>query len=139
MALLEINWKPSPKELRQFAGIWFPLACAMVCYFVYRATGSWYWPSWLGGIGAVLAVIAFFVPAVAQRLFVAWMMAAFPIGWTISHVLMGLIYFLLITPMGLVMRWCGRDAMGRKFQPERNSYWVPHQAPHDKQQYFRQY
>ncbi|MES2792212.1 MAG: SxtJ family membrane protein [Planctomycetota bacterium] len=139
MALLEINWEPSKKELRQFAGIWFPLACAMLCFIAYKATGSWLWPALLGSVGAVLAVIAFVKPVVAQRLFVGWMIAAYPIGWTISHILMGLIYYLLITPMGLIMRCCGRDAMGRKFDPSRDSYWVPHQAPQDKKRYFRQY
>ncbi len=139
MALMEINWKPSHRELRQFAGIWFPLACAILCWLVYKATGSWQSSAVLGSVAAVLAVTAYFVPAFGQRLFVVWMMAVFPIGWTVSHVLMGMIYFLLITPMGLIMRLCGRDSMGRKFLPQRDSYWVPHQAPKDKHQYFRQY
>ena len=139
MALIEVNWKPSPRELRQFAALWFPLACAMLCFMLYSATGSWRYPVVLGCIAAVLAVVAYLSPAFAQRLFVAWMTAAFPIGWTVSHLLMGLIYFLLITPMGLIMRLCGRDAMGRKFEPERDSYWVPHETPPDKKRYFRQY
>ena len=126
MALIEINWKPSPRELKQFAGIWFPLACAVLCFA-------------LASIGAVLSIVAFLFPPFAQRLFVVWMTAVFPIGWTISHLLIGVIFFLLITPMGLVMRLFGRDTMGRKFEPQRESYWVPHQAPPDKQRYFRQY
>lgn len=139
MAVLEINWQPSRRELRQFAGIWFPLACAVLCMFLYKGTKSWQWTAALASVGVILSVIAFIIPAVAQRLYVGWMIAAFPIGWTISHLLMGLIYYVLITPLGLLMRLFGRDSMGRKFQPERDSYWVPHEAPEDKQQYFRQY
>ena len=139
MAMLEINWQPSRRELRQFAGIWFPLACAVVCWFVYRATHSWQLLAALGVIAAVLSVVAFAVPAVALRLYVGWMVAAFPIGWTVSHLLMGVIYYLLITPMGLLMRCFGRDAMGRKFNRTRDTYWVAHTTPRDKQQYFRQY
>ena len=139
MAPIEINWKPSPRELKQFAGIWFPLACAVLCFAVYKATGTGFWPSALASIGAVLSIVAFLFPPFAQRLFVVWMTAVFPIGWTISHLLIGVIFFLLITPMGLVMRLFGRDTMGRKFEPQRESYWVPHQAPPDKQRYFRQY
>lgn len=139
MAIIEVNWNPSRKELRQFAGIWFPLACAMLCWFLYKGTKSWQWPAGFGSVAAVLAVTAFFVPALAHRLYVSWMIAAMPIGWTISHLLMGLIYYVLITPMGLIMRLCGRDSMGRQFQPERDSYWIPHEMPKDKKQYFRQY
>lgn len=139
MALLEVNWQPSRKELKQFAAIWFPLACAVLCWFLYKGTKSWYGPAVLGSVGAILAVVAFIVPEVSRRLYVGWMIAAFPIGWTISHLMMGLIYYVLITPMGLLMRLCGRDSMGRRFEPERDSYWVPRDPPKDKKQYFRQY
>jgi hypothetical protein len=139
MALLEINWKPSRKELRQFAAIWFPLACAVICWLLYKATKSWHAPAVFSGIAAILCVLANFSLEFSHRLYVAWMVAAFPIGWTVSHLLMGLIYYLLITPMGLLMRLCGRDSMGRRFDPARDSYWVPHSTPKDKQQYFRQY
>lgn len=139
MAILEINWQPSRKELRQFAGIWFPLACGMLCFFLFKATKSWEWPAVLGGIAIILSVIAFLVPAIAHRLYVGWMIAVFPLGWTVSHLLMGLIYYGLFTPMGLIMRLAGRDTMGRKFDQSRESYWVPREGPADKNQYFRQY
>lgn len=139
MALLEINWQPSRRELKQFAGIWFPLACAFLCWLLFRMTKSWQAPAVLGYVGFVLAVTGFIVPAVARYLFLGWMIAAFPIGWTVSHILMGTIYYGLITPMGLIMRWCGRDSMGRRFDHARESYWEPHVSPKDKQQYFRQY
>lgn len=139
MAILEVNWKPSRRELSQFAGIWFPLACAMLCGILYKATGSWQWPAALGSMAAILSVTAFFVPAFAQRLYVVWMVGVFPIGWTVSHVLMGLIYYLLVTPMGLIMRLFGRDSMGSTFDPARDSYWTRRQPPKDNKQYFRQY
>lgn len=139
MAMLEINWQPSRRELRQFAGVWFPLACGVLCWFVYRATHAWQWPAVLGVVAVALSIVAYAVPAVALRLYVGWMVAAFPIGWTVSHILMGIIFYFLITPMGLLMRCFGRDAMGKKFDPASSTYWVARTAPRDKQQYFRQY
>lgn len=139
MAILEINWKPSDKQLRQFAGIWFPLACVAIGFLIWRISGSLNLAAIPVAIAAILAPVAYFIPAVAQALFVGWMVAAFPIGWTVSHLLMGSIYFLLITPMGLLMRLFGRDSMGRRFDESRDSYWIPHQPPKDNQQYFRQY
>jgi len=139
MALLEINWKPSNKDLRQFAAIWFPLACLALGLMIWRWTSSWNWAAIPILIGVVLAPIAFWIPSFAQRLFVGWMTVAFPIGWTISHLLMAFIYFVLITPMGLLMRLFGRDSMGRRIDKSCDSYWSPHTPPKNNQQYFRQY
>jgi hypothetical protein len=139
MAMLEVNWNPSRKELKQFAGIWFPLACAVLCGVLYRWNVRVGVISAFASIAAVVAVVGYFIPAVSRAVYVGWMVAAFPLGWTISHLVMGLVYYVLITPMGLIMRWCGRDSMGRTFDPGRDSYWVPRTPPKDKQQYFRQY
>jgi len=115
MAVLDINWKPTPRELKQFAGIWLPLAIATL-------GGMLLWKGWITsliayriwGIGATISVVSWLFPPVALLVYQTWMVLAFPIGWTMSHLLMGLIYFGLITPMGLVMRLFGRDAMGRR-------------------------
>lgn len=139
MAVLEIKWNLSRKELRMFAAVWFPLACLVLGLLIRKWTGSTQIAVILWSIAAVLAVIAFFIPRFASGLYVAWMVAAFPIGWTISHLMMGLIYYGVITPMGLIMRACGRDSMGRNFNPAADSYWVPHVPPKDKKQYFKQY
>ena len=139
MALLEVNWKPTSRELRQFALIWFPLACLMIGLMIWRATGSFAWGAVPVGVALILAPIAFWNLAFARRLFVGWMIAVYPLGWTISHLLMATIYFLLITPMGLLMRLFSRDSMGTKFDETRESYWTEHQSPKNKQQYFRQY
>jgi hypothetical protein len=139
MAILEINWKPAEKDLRQFAAIWFPLACVALGTLIWKWTGVSNWAIVPVVVAAIVAPIAYCVPAVARGIFVGWMVAAFPIGWTVSHLLMGVIYYLLITPMGLIMRLCGRDSMGRKFDESRESYWVPHQSSKENKQYFRQY
>jgi hypothetical protein len=139
MAMLEINWKPSQRELRQFAGIWFPAFFALVGYWVFRKTGSLPVAGTIWGVGALASAVAFVVPAVAQRLWVIWMCAAFPIGWTVSHVLMGAIFYLVVTPIGFLLRLAGRDSMGRKFDPDVTTYWVPHRPPEKTESYFRQF
>jgi hypothetical protein len=83
--------------------------------------------------------VAFFVPAVARWLWIVWMCAAFPIGWTVSHVLMGVIYYLVVTPIGWLLRLAGRDSMGRTFDRAASTYWVPHRPPESTDSYFRQF
>jgi len=117
------------------------------------------WLAFFGGISAwqglgkdrpmvalLLAVLAGSVgglglawPRAVRPIFVGWMVLAFPIGWTVSLLLLGLVYFGLFVPTGLALRLTGRDAMGRRPQPERTTYWTPRSAPTDLRQYFRQF
>ena len=78
-------------------------------------------------------------PPVRRWIYVGWIYAAFPIGWTVSHVLIAGIYYLLITPIGLIIRATGRDPLLRKFDRSAPTYWTPHPPPGDVKRYFRQY
>ncbi|MEZ6319358.1 MAG: SxtJ family membrane protein [Phycisphaerales bacterium] len=86
------------------------------------------------GTGAMLAS-----RALARRVYRVWMDASAPIGWTVSTVLLGVVYFVVITPMGVVMRVFGYDPMARGFDGGRASYWEERDAPGGARRYFRQF
>ena len=67
------------------------------------------------------------------------MCAAFPIGWTVSYLLLAAIFFLVLTPIGLVMRLFGRDPMLRALDRSAKTYWVPHNPGADPRRYFKQF
>jgi len=135
--MIEINRNPSTRELRQFAGVWFPLFCALVGLAVFRrshAAGIAVW-----SVAAALALIGLAAPAVIKPIFVGLMYATFPIGWVMTHVLLGLLYYGVITPVGLVMRLAGRDGLTRRLDRAAPTYWIPREPITDKDRYFRQY
>jgi hypothetical protein len=136
MAMLEVNWNPGRKELRQFAGLWL-LFFGGIAAWLYTRHGAGSWPTGLAALSLVgIPGLAF--PAMMKPIYVAWMTAAFPIGWTISHVLLGIIFYGLVTPLGVLMRLLGRDPMNRRFEPETESYWSDHERS-DTSRYFRTY
>jgi hypothetical protein len=135
--MIEINKNPSQRELRQFAGIWFPLFCVMIGLLVFRRSHGAGIAVW--SIGAAVALVGLAAPLVIKPLFVGMMYASFPIGWVMTHVLLGILYYGLITPVGVVMRLAGRDTMTRKFDRAASTYWIPREAAADKERYFRQY
>lgn len=55
-----------------------------------------------------------------QRLAMA---VAGAIGWFNTRLLLGVVFYLVLTPLGLLMRWLGKDPMQRGFRPDRSSYW----------------
>ncbi len=136
---MRINDNPSPRELRQFAGIWFPafwLAVASLLYFV--AAGP---RAAVAGAVAGLAVGAIGVrrPAFMHPIYLAWMYAAYPIGFVISHLLLGLIFYGVVTPVGLVMKLVGYDPLQRRLRTGESSYWTRSATVADNTQYFRQF
>lgn len=138
MALLEPNWKPSRRELRQFAGIWFPAFFAIVGGIVYLAGGSPRTAAAIWAPAALLSLGALASVTFARVLYGLWMGLAFPVGWTVSHLAMGAIFYLLVTPLGWLARRLGRDRLALRAPRAAESYWVPIQPEEDVDRYFRQ-
>jgi hypothetical protein len=136
---MDINWNPSKRDLRQFAGIWFPAFFALVGAFVWYRLGSLQMAAFIWGTAFVISLVGFFVPAFMRVIFVGWMVASYPIGWTISHLILTVIYFLVLTPIGLLVRLVVGDPMQRRFDRSAKTYWVPHESSGDSSRYFKQF
>lgn len=137
MAMMEINWNPTRKELRQFGFL-------CLAFFGGLAALNWHRGGMTLGVellaaaavtGGVLGAVA---PQLLKWIFVGWIVAVFPIGWTVSHILLGFIFFGVLTPIGLILRALGHDPMNRKLDRDAKTYWTTHeQAPVAR--YFRQF
>lgn len=139
MSLIKLNTNPTHRELRQFAGIWLPAAMTVLAWIAESKFDS---PRVAIGILAVagaLAILGLIWPAVVRVVWIAWMVAAFPIGWVVSHLLLVGIYYLCITPIGLMLRLFGIDPMQRKFDHTSKTYWVAREPNTDKSSYFKQF
>lgn len=141
---MKLDLKPSTTQLRQFGWIalfGFPIVSVLIL---------WNWLDWqpnaviytLWGLAAVCGLLALTVPSLLNPLYVLMMVVAFPIGFVLSHILLRLIYYLVFTPMALIFKLKGRDAMNRKLEPERDSYWEDHKdvaQPRSPASYLRLY
>ncbi|HEY2773377.1 MAG TPA: SxtJ family membrane protein [Candidatus Binatia bacterium] len=134
---MEINWNPTRKELRQFGFLCLGFFGLIAAGRYHRGglTTSVEVFAALAAAGGILGAAA---PQLLKRVYVGWMVAVFPIGWTVSHLLLGFIYFFVLTPVGIVIRLLGHDPMNRSFDRSAQSYWIIHeQAPVAR--YFRQF
>src|SRR4249920_3005990 len=107
--MIQINTNPSPKDLRQFAGLWFPLFCAMIGLILYRRLGHHTAGIAVWCAGGAIALIGLAAPNIIKPIFIGMMYASFPIGWVMTHILLGVMYYAVLTPIGLIMRLAGRD------------------------------
>jgi hypothetical protein len=138
MAIIEINWKPSAKDLRIFAGL-EAVFFGIVAAWLYRRGVS---PAIAAGIFAVAAAVGIMGlarPACIRPVYIAWMAAVFPVGWLVSHALLAVVFYLLFLPVGLLMRLFGRDPLERKFDSRAPTYWKRRETPETTARYFKQY
>lgn len=103
---------------------------------------------------AVFALAALYVPAAAWAAALtggitlwhadwlaplnrAWMRLGEMLGQVVNPVVLGLIFFVVFTPLGLLLRLGGRDVLARRREPQRASYWVERQPPGPAPESFR--
>ncbi len=139
MALLEINTNPTQRQLRQFAGVVIPLAGLLVALVLGWRLGHTVSAWSVMALAAGCCVAGLIRPGLVRPIYVGWMYAAYPIGWVVGHIVIGVIFFLVLTPIALVMRTLGRDPLNRRFDPQRETYWERREMPVDVSRYFRQF
>jgi len=147
MAIVNINWNPARRDLRVFGIGGLVILAALGAYVYWRASifgiglgGSA--PSVAGTLWAVaglLGLMAAATPLWLRPVYIGLTVLSFPIGYVLSHVVMAVVYYGLFTPVGLIFRLIGRDALNRKFDRQAASYWTPRRQVTDMKKYFRQF
>jgi len=136
--MIKLNRQPSPKDLFWF-GLLLPVFVAILGAILRWQWGliTAGWVAWIGG--GLLAGLFAAVPPLRRKIYVGWMMAVFPIGWLVSHVVLGMVFYMVLTPIGLLMRLVGYDPLRRRFDRQAKSYWIKRPTEIDSSRYFRQF
>jgi hypothetical protein len=95
------------------------------------------WPLVFGGtarLWSLLAGAAFLVAALAMPLVLAplnrlWLRFGLLLHRIVSPLTLGIMFYLVITPMGLVMRALGKDLLRLKFDRAASTYWIERTPP----------
>lgn len=136
--MIDLNLNPNRKELRQFS-IALIVAAAAVGGILWWRLGPNPWSQglWIGG--PIAGLIGLAIPIAIKPLFIALSVIAFPIGMVIGTLALVLVYYGVITPIGLVFKLIGRDPLHRKFDPEAPTYWLRRKGRLPAARYFRQF
>ena len=85
--------------------------------------------SWVLALAVLMALVTLTRDTWLTPLNRAWMAFGELMGRIVSPIVLGLIFFGVFTPTGVVMRLFGRDAMCRQWNPAAPSYWVKRDPP----------
>jgi hypothetical protein len=103
-------------------GLAMATACLVIAGVGYLATTS-HWALW-SAVAVTFALTAWLQPVLLSPLNRLWFQLGLLMHRIVNPLVMGLLYFLAITPMGFLMRACGKRPLELKFQCTAPSYWI---------------
>ena len=84
---------------------------------------------WAFGVSGAILLITFLLPALLTYPNRLWLRLGLLMNKIVSPIAMGVLFYMVITPIGLLMRWFGHDPLRLKFKPQSDSYWVKREPP----------
>jgi hypothetical protein len=136
--MIDINLHPTDRMLRQFAGAWL-VAFSGLAAMQWLMRGHPRTAAALVSAALIVGVAGLLRPRAVRWLFVAATIAAFPIGWVVSHVMLFVLFAGVITPVALLFKLQGRDRLARHRPGHQASYWKSKTTTADMRRYLRQY
>lgn len=134
MKLIELDWNPTDRQLRQFGGI---------CVVVLPMLG-WLWGggdsviALLAATGIALGAVGMVKPQALKPVFLALAIAAMPVGMLVGELAMALIFFGVLLPIGLFFRLVKRDVLQMKRDDRAKTYWQATRQSKPAASYYRQ-
>ena len=140
----EVNWNPGLRERRKFALsliIGFPcIAVVFLALGLLRGKG-WNVPlaAAIGGGGLAVGLLLLAVPQIARPFYIAWYFVACCIGTVVGNLALAIVFFVLVTGLGLLMRALGRRPVRKTFDKRAATYWQDAEQVDDPSRYYRQF
>jgi len=136
--MIEKNREPTSRDLRVFGLLLPAFSCLLggLAFWRFDAPRA---AMGIASAGLTVTLLYAALPPLRRFIYLGWMKVTYPIGWTISHIALAAVFYLVITPIGLLMRLFGRDPMQRRLLPKATTYWVPRASDADASRIFRQF
>jgi hypothetical protein len=138
MSIIRIDFHPSRRQLAVFGAVWL-VFFATVGGIVHYRGGSWAAVAILWTVGAVVPAVGWLYPPLMRIVYVAMACAAFPVGFVVGQVALAGVYYLVLTPTGLLLRAFGYDPLNRRFDAQAETYWTRRTSERSVDRYFRQF
>lgn len=139
-----VEWNPSLAQRRKFAlslaiglpvlaGVWLLLA------WLRGATGLRVPALWVGGLGLGLGLLLLAWPQLARPFYLVWYFLGCCLGIVVGNLVLSLLFYLMFTGLGLLMRALGRQSVRKGFDRGATTYWREAERIEDPERYYRQF
>ena len=114
------NIKEEKTDLRKF-GVSVGIVILLISAALYLLDKDSF--IYFGIIGILLLLFAIILPNLLKPLNKVWMTLAIILGWFMSRVILFVLYYFIITPIGFLLKLIGKDFLNRKIDKTSQSYW----------------
>jgi ABC-type uncharacterized transport system permease subunit len=132
---VKLKLKENPKEWRNFTLIFCTVILAL-CALAARKDVRRDVVVCGCAFAAIVGLVAIWYPPAVRGLYRGVMTISFWVGQTMGKVMLGAIYLLLVTPLGLALRVVGKDPLEIRRVKEKASYWKEARPPGDFEKQF---
>ena len=113
------NIKASRKDLKSFGftmAVVFMIFSAFLFYY-----GNYFYQNLLF-VSVLFTIFGFIIPILLKPIYFVWMVFAVILGWIMTRVILSILFYVIITPIGLLSRLIGEDFLSLKSMKS-DSYW----------------
>ena len=114
------NIKSKKNDIRNFGLIIGAVLIAIVMLLFWKEKQSY---DILMIVGIVLCVTSLILPVILKPFYFAWMTFSIILGWIMTRVILSLVFYGIITPIGLFSRLVGKEFLNLKLNKTENTYW----------------
>ena len=114
------NIKSEKSDLRMF-GITIGVILLVIAGFLFWKENESFQIFLAIGITLLLTSIA--LPSVLKPVYWIWMIFATILGWIMTRVILSLLFFIIFTPIGLILRFFGKQFLELRWDKSKESYW----------------
>ena len=129
-------------EVRRLGGVFLVAAAllGLLCAWKTRHGGPWPWQVWAVALFTAAGVVCLGLGARAAFIHRGWTALGDALGRIVSPIVLGVLYFLVLTPFGLAARMFRRDPLGLRPDPKLDTYWrEPVERKTSRRRMLRQY
>ncbi len=122
----------TPKKVREFGLILSVILLVLGGIAFWRGHHQWKfeWP-----LSAVFLFLTLVLPNAMFYVYKTWMMAAEAISWVVLRVLLGALFYVVLSPVSVTMRLLKKDILDQNLDPSKSSYWNKRTVPVSRERY----
>ena len=111
----------SKKDIREF-GMVLALILAVFSFLHFRKghENAYLWLSWFSGVSFISGIM---FPEVLLPVLKVFTRLAHALGWFNTRVILIMVYYLILMPIGLIMRLLGNDILDKRISGQEKTFW----------------
>ena len=114
------NIKTVKKDIRSFSITFGIIFLIIASYLYFKEKDSFQLFIYLAGSFSGLGIV---FPIILKPIYMVWMIFSVILGWFMTRVILSLLFYIIITPIGLFLRIIGKDLLSLKEIKNKKSYW----------------